>query len=270
MGTALTIAYQGDAAPSPRTSWLVAEQADMPGDGKVGWALLQQMLRYARMGVSATAALVAGCPVEIEGDTVRIPLKVNVYPSDMDMPYSLSPAYGEVVGLPTLVKVWREVDLVFDMQAARDVAELLIDPETMVYGWESPCFNERYQQIDEQPMTWSGGVFSVPQTLFGVARVKCQAIGWQHSIVMEFTRVADQKISGIENSVTITWAGEPLVVALKCPPCVEQLLNYCGRNSLSFGPKDPTVTKVDAWVNECSGELLKTVVTPPVKEPING
>lgn len=274
MGAQLIIPYSGDELSSSADIWLTAEQADSPDGGRLTSDQLRSMLSYARAGISATATLVDRCPVAITDSTVRITLRLNVFPSSPTLPYTISPAYGSVGPQVREVLVDRSFDLLFEMRREVD-RQLLIDPSTLASPWVSPCFAEGLRPITGPVITWQGGRFVVDQPVFGIAAVSCQSVGWQHDIVMEIERVHGQKIIDIANVVTVTWHDgsqyQSTVVSMACPPCVEQILNACGQGDLAaIGRRDPTATRVTVWVSECSGDQLKKEIIPPDPEVTNG
>jgi len=289
--SSLVINYTGLTKPVD-TFRLRLEQI-IPLEGGTKYATLRKLARMwllATTGTSPKLYRADDCPVEFEGDTIRIFLGFYVWPSDLTTPYSLRLAMGRIDELHGAQKIERlkEFSIFIDNQAEYELKYYLKDIESAI--WETPTFDRHGAEIEPPTMDVSGGnTLKFSKEVFGCLRLRGWAVGFKHRIIMELSKpidtdpdseifksiTDDHNISGIipeywnwnapvienlENIVTATWvSGEEersVELRLETPECVEALLKMCPNFYDTIVEHCMIMKKGLVYYNACTGEIL--------------
>lgn len=234
MPTSLIVPYIQPEEDTTGDIWLNMAQVEIPEIyNAVNLYDLTQMFTRVTSGLSVRTYRPARCPVTIQGETVIVPIEFDVFPSSMDMPYSLRSGLGELSGPSRSADPRQEFDIVVPMT---DRVTLPFLAENLISYWQTPCFNEFGEQVFSVGRSRDGATISLDRTCFGVLRVICDAIGYRHTCTMEFIK-GNYSITNVKNSVVASWVDEnneqqTATLDLELPGCVEDLLETCDDGSL--------------------------------------
>ena len=219
---------------------------------------LEQMMAMVRGGTSARAYRQPTCPVTVIAGEVRVTLTVWVWPSALDLDYSLSFAAG-VPAARVQIEQEREFDLVIDFEAT---IALPFFCRTIELTWSDlPCWDRYGQEVPRPELTTTPTTLQVSAEILGVVRVRCLAIGYAHPVTVTFAKGLDSKILDIKNSVTASWAAGAATLDLQYPACAADLLAACEDGTLvrervigQFEDEDDRIPVV--YYNDCTGSVL--------------
>jgi len=259
MITSLAATYSGAglAAGAPR---LGLEQEPM-ADNSLTLDDLEQMLALVRSGVSARTYRPASCPASVVEGSVLVPLDLWVWPVPIDLPYTLTPNQGDL-GAAIAVSIEREFDLVIDFQRR---VELPFATSAISWQWTGiPCFDRMSNEVPRPTVSAEPDAIMVDTEILGVLRIKCTAVGYLHTLQLEFVK-GTNAITDVHCAVTASWQvnGEPMTanLPLDLPACAAQLLETCEGGQLvreralgSVSREKPLRTVV--YYNDCDGSEL--------------
>lgn len=255
----LTIGFQGQPVSS-LASRVRLEQKPV-STAKVTMGALQTMLAMVRSGTSAKAYLQPGCEAYIIDDTAYADLVVYAWPSSLELAYSFQ---GDLVavGKSTIIKMEREFDLVVPMA---DKVQMPFLAEACEIIWQTPCYNEFGVIVPAPEITVNGVNLLLNNTVFGVLRVRCTAVGHQYPLTFSMQKDLGLAITDLKPSVTAVWPSQGRTetnrLELALPGCLEQLLQMCPDGLTArehvFGTvkKDEPVYTV--YFSACTGKMIR-------------
>jgi len=218
------------------------------------------MYRYAISGRSARTYQPTDCPVAIDGDLVTLSLGLYVFPTDLDLDYSLQVMPG-LAGEGAAVTVAREFDLVIPMAARASIGFL---SESFEIIEATHFYNESGAVIPTPSMEIVGTELLLDAVCFAVLRVRCIALGYLHTLEISVDKAAGYKIENFAATAQASWmSGGELQedsIDLEIPACVESYLAYCeGDGDLiaslgKAGGGDDPIPIVQ--YNQCIGKVL--------------
>ncbi len=255
----LTLTYSGASPTGASEPSLNLEQAAV-AKGNLTLADLHAMLALVRSGVSARTYRARDCAARVVAGSVLVDLAAYVWPSALDLAYDLAvsiPAWI-VIGPAVEISQWRDFDLVVPMSASVELPFLVAD---LALDWQMPCFN-RYGEVVAAPAIDQDGLtLRLDREVFGVLRVRCRAMGYQHTLSLTIPKGIN-RVDDIDLTLTATWPishGTDLAdLELELPGCVEDLLAACDDGTLvaevggSISADDPRQPVV--YWNPCERE----------------
>lgn len=263
-------------ATSPNDHRLVLEQAPVP-TGALTLSELETMLSLARSGISARAHIANNCPATIDGINVVVPITLYAWPSHAQ-PYSLNQAISAwtTIADGVAIEQERDFDLVVENTATIDLPCLA---KSCTVSWQIPAILANGREIEPPDIAGydlnQSTLVSLDQphgpinrlvlarACFGVLRVRCTAVGYQHAITLTIPK-ADTKISDIEETVTGSWnliggTTDATTLRLTLPSCVETLLAACYDDTTvgdHLGGVKETKTRKQLRYSTCTGAVL--------------
>jgi len=294
--SSLIINYVGQRL-SVDDAWVRVEQIKPTGALKYATlADLAKMWLLATTGGSARLYRSGLCPVEFEGDTVRVFLGFYVWPSAPDLPYSLRLAMGTATGGQQIERL-RHFSVFVDNRTDYALKYFMTG---MTAVWETPTFNRVGVEIDPPTVTLDGNKLRFSREVFGCLRVSGTVVGFHHVAIMELSKPVDTEPEGVEaptrpggdndiilglpaylqwnapiienleNIVTAVWMDngeeETAEMRFEIPACVEALLAMCPDFYQTIVMLCQKVSTLAIRYNACTGELLSAT---PGKDPWN-
>ena len=229
MSTAtISLSYQQPTSTSTHDIWCRLEQQPV-SSGKLTENDLNRMLALVLAGKSARAYRPESCEGWVSGDTINADLAVYVWPSALDLPYTLE-ASGVTMGVQEAWQQERDFDAVLEMSATLQLPFLV---DQCQLSWQTPAYNRFGEVIAYPELTVDGAIVTASAECFGVLRVRCLALGWRHAAAFSTVKVPNQKITEVHPSVRCTWIGadgkpDDDVIDLDLPSCLDGLLESCG------------------------------------------
>jgi hypothetical protein len=263
MPSTLTLQYQAaDPAASTTTPWVRLEQEPIRS-GALTQTDLLTMLALVQAGTSAHAYRPADCVAYIQGDQAHADLAVYAWPSRLDLAYSLTPLLVEL-GEVAALRQERDFDLVVPMSTSVDLPFLM---DSLSTTWQTPCYNRFGQQVGPPAITHTGARLELSAEVFGVLRVRGQALGFRHALHFAMAKNAGSSITDITPVLTATWTApdqgpqtERLEIDL--PDCLTDLLALCpdgiSQRAHALGQvTDPNEGVVPViYYSTCTGQVL--------------
>jgi hypothetical protein len=229
----LTLTYTVNAEAGASEPSLNLEQAAV-SKGNVTMADLYAMLALVRSGVSARTYLARDCAARVVGGAVLVDLTAYVWPSALDLAYTLAvsiPAWT-VIGPAVEISQWRDFDLVVPMSAAVELPFLAADLSLV---WQTPCYNRYGEAVAAPAIDQDGLALRLDSEVFGVIRVRCRAMGFQHTLALTIPK-GTSRVEDIDLTLIATWpisnGTEVEDLDLQLPGCVEDLLATCEDGTL--------------------------------------
>lgn len=225
---------------------------------------IYRMFLRAQAGIPAATYKKEGCPVEFDGDLVRIELSFFAWPSSQDLPFELSCSLEDMatISVPEVVEQGKERDVIFEMT---DHYELDFFALAAALSWQSGCYTQEGVGITPPALVLTGSTIAMPQELFGVARL--QALAWGHKYTLTITvDKGDSRLAGLLPVLTAAWKNskgetETEQLELQLPPCVEFALALCagdlGNTYCSHGKRSMT-----AYYSTCTAKVITVVPGP--------
>jgi len=263
-------------ASSPNDHRLILEQEPVR-TGALPLSELETMLSLARSGISARAYIAGKCPASIDGISVVVPLTLYAWPSHAQ-PYSLSPAISAWTTIAEGVAIEQERD--FDLVVENtNTINLPCLAKSCTVSWQSPAILSNGREIEPPDITGydlnqsalialdhpHGPInrLVLARACFGVLRVRCTAIGYQHAITLAIPK-GDAKISDVKETVTGSWnliggTTDATALQLTLPSCVETLLAACYDDTTvgdHLGTTTETGTRKQLRYSTCTGAVL--------------
>lgn len=257
--TELSLAYTSGQSPAATISAKIVQEEIPANTASLGD--LNQMIARAVAHRSARSYMIDCCPAAgLKGDVLTVSLDILVYPSKMDLEYSVTADWGKISG-PVRIRRPRRFDIIFD---GTDSAEL----DTKFYGTfipAMPFFDLSGLRIRTPEMTRSGFRISLSTPAYGVLRAIGAEVGYRHTVTMPLTIKAGTKVSDIKNHVTLTYidsAGKIAVkqLLLEIPSCVKALLAICdgtGQPKLDIQVNPPDQLAPTVYYSDCDGHVIE-------------
>lgn len=212
-----------------------------------------QMLTLASYGQSASSYKLQDCPIEITENNVHMGLDFYVWPSDINLTYEIQTSLGEL-SENEKVSVDKEVDVIFANSTTAELPWLIEDYQII---WQTPNIDSRGQVISTQDVRVEGPSLVVDTPIFGVARLKCKAVGYKYTNDIVVEKTEDMKVTDLNATITVTWgADQSKELQLEIPGCAQAYLERCpsGDGFLNQDCKDRP--SVDIWYSTCDGNIL--------------
>lgn len=273
--TSLSIAFNGaeDESLDMPDKWARIIQDAIPEYQQyTNFNQISAMLAHAMSGGSARSYLDQGCPASIADGVVTIPLTVIVFPSQLDLEYTVSTATGSV-GQGEYTEVSRSFDLVVPMQKEIELPGII---EGISTTWQTSCYNSFGQVVSEPTIEVDKAVLKLSEEVFGVLRIEGTMLGYEHSITMELVKSEtdleneDQRIGyrieNLTNNAQVAWVDEngdtqSESIDLEIPECVKSMLEVCATGEL-LGNVNVTHADdgrhVTVYYSTCTGEPIGT------------
>jgi hypothetical protein len=238
-----------------------------------------QMFNRAVSGLSARSYQIDKCSaatVSSDG-TIVVTLKVFVWPSSLDLPYTLTAAYGHVEEAQPL-QMEREIDVAVEGSDSVTLPWLM---ENATAWWQIPCVNEFSDPVPAPNISFDGELIKLSSPCYGVLRVRGLALGYEHTVILGISKTGNvikteqisslqiasgynggtapppQKdptgkldplgytITNVNIAVTAAYQGDEQnqqaeILTLKFPACVLDLLEYCPEGTLAAQDKLPS------------------------------
>ena len=238
----LVAAYSAAAQDQGPASWIKLWQKPFSRVvQQAGVVDLVEMWYYVLAGLSARYYHANACPAEIGADgVVTIPLDFYLFPSSLDLQYTLAAALG-TLSAPVYEQVPKEFDLVFDQTDEVDLGYLAEN-----YSWQplSEAYDEYGRPIARPSVNFADGKVRLSASCFWILRVRCLAQGYKYRLTMRLRKYEQEvddttgelnwtgySITNLQASVQATWmdGGElkSAELELEIPPCVEDYLALC-------------------------------------------
>lgn len=245
--------------------------------GRATLADIDAMLALARSGASARHRQIARCKWAswAENGDLLVTLALWVWPSAIDLPYSLTLPPGVTSAAPALVREPRDTKRwIAGGGGEVELPWLLEDaafgwhPNIGVWdAWSRPASAPAIEQ-DRARLNLKG-----ERGVYGVLTIRGTAVGWRHDLAIRYpTGEADPEapaisVSGADDfEVAATWRDEngeerEETAAVVIPECVRALLEECPDGSTRVGSirvrPAPGPRPVTVYYNTCNGRVLK-------------
>lgn len=253
--TSLTISYSQDTAATG--DWLRLAQQPVTSN-RLTSEDLAVMLALVQSGTSARAYKPANCEASVLADQVVADLVLKVWPSSLSITYSLTAALVTVGGKSALQE-WHEFDLIIPMATSVELPYLC---ENITMTWQTPAYNRQGVEVERPTIDKTGNTLRLSSEVFGVLRVRCLALGWQHDLRFSWSKTDAAAITSLKPAVVASWAGGEERLELELPGCLEALLAFCpdGQSkrsrSMSTVDNDDDETVPVVYYSPCSGRML--------------
>jgi len=221
---------------------------------------VQQMIAYARSGVSAQTYQKEDCPVKITGkNTAVIDLPFFVFPSSMNLSFSLDAGIGTISNLKT-VEEQRTISVIIPEQKEVELGFLISDYSI---EWVTPAFDGG-AEVAKPTLEIVNGVLVAEKKVFGIVEITGKAIGYKYNLSISLVGWDQNKISNLHETIIATWnnngAVETQTLDIVFPDCVEQILSYCDGDENFIADSGTVTTPGEThpviYYNDCSGQIL--------------
>lgn len=251
----LTVSYSQDTAASGE--WLRLAQQPVTSN-RLTSEDLAVMLALVQSGTSAHAYKPANCEASVLADQVAADLVLEVWPSSLAITYSLA-ADLVTVGAKSALQEWHEFDLIIPMATSVDLPYLC---DTITMTWQTPAYNRHGMEVERPTIDKFGNTLLLSAEVFGVLRVRCLALGWQHDLRFVWAKTDAAAITGLKPAVVASWIGGNERLELELPGCLEALLAFCPDGNSKRSRSTSTVDNDDddtvpvVYYSPCSGRML--------------
>ncbi|MBU1140876.1 MAG: hypothetical protein KKA76_18020 [Proteobacteria bacterium] len=218
---------------------------------------IYRMFLRAIDGIPAHIYKPQDCPIGFEGELVHIWLDFYVMPSSMDLKYELSASIGDI-GVAEIVELPRERDIVFAMT---DFYDLGFFPLAADLAWQTGCYTKDGMEVGNPPLILSGSRITLPQDLFGVARMEALAWAKLHRLHISIDK-AGNRVSNLKSPVvTAAWRnsdGEYVTEQLELivPACVTMALSLCDGDGANTYCSAGNALPVTVYYSTCDGSVV--------------
>ena len=219
-----------------------------------------QMITLASYGLPAATYKLHDCPIRITGNNVYLWLDFYVWPSDINLIYEVNTSLGEL-SENEKVYIDKEIDIIFENSTTVELPWWVEDCQII---WQTPNIDSRGQIIPTQDVRVEGTTLVVDASIFGVARLKCKAVGYKYTNDIVVEKEEDMKVTDLKSVITAIWGtNQSTELQLEIPGCAQAYLERCpvGIGFLNQDCKDRP--RVDIWYSTCDGDILHTEQTDP-------
>lgn len=263
MASTLTLQYQAvDPDANTTTPWVRLEQEPVRS-GSLTQTDLLTMLALVQAGTSAKAYRPADCVAYVQGDIAHADLAIHAYPSALDLAYTLTPLLVEL-GQVTALRQERDFDLIVPMSASVDLPFLM---DNLSLTWQTPCYTRFGQQTSPPAITINGAKLELSAEVFGVLRVRGQALGFRHALHFQVAKDLGSSLSNIVPVVTAAWTDpeqgqQTERLEIELPDCLTDLLALCPDGITERAHALGSVTDPDedivpvVYYSTCTGHVL--------------
>lgn len=263
MAATLTLQYQpAEAASAQPAPWVRLEQEPVRS-GDLTQTDLLTMLALVQAGTSAKAYRPADCVAYVQGDIAHADLAVYAYPSALDLAYTLTPLLVDL-GQVTALRQERDFDLIVPMASSVDLPFLM---DSLSLTWQTPCYNRFGQQTSPPVITYSGTTLELSAEVFGVLRVRGQALGFRHACHFQMAKNLGSSLSDIVPVITAAWTDpeqgqQTERLEIELPDCLTDLLALCPDGITERAHALGSVTDPDedvvpvVYYSTCTGQVL--------------
>ena len=251
----LSIIYNGPESGNG-SDWIALEQQPV-SSAVLTAADLQTMLAMAMAGISARAYKQPGCEAYIIGNTAYAELALYVWPSRLDLAYTVSTTLL-TVGQVTQLRQEREFDLVAGLA---DKVELPFYAENITATWQTPCYTADGLEVEPPAITATPTALYLDAPVFGVLRIRCTACGYSQALLFEMPKTGNVSISNIRPRVTVSYGtAQAVSIDIELPACLESLMAACEDGSTyrdhAFGRVENDETVPAIYYSPCTGYML--------------
>lgn len=219
-----------------------------------------QMITFASYGISASTYKLQDCPIEITENNVNLWLDFYLWPSNIDLVYELETSLGEL-SESEKVSIPKEVDIIFENSTIVKLPWLIEDYEII---WQTPNINSMGRIITTQEVRVKGVNLVVDTPIFGVARLKCNAIGYKYTNNITVEKKIDMQVTDIDSVITAKWGeDQTAILQLEIPGCATAYLERCPTGDRFINQDCKERSKVYIWYSTCDGETLHIEQTDP-------
>jgi hypothetical protein len=210
MNQNITAIFTGSqaAAETDLDNWVHLESEAVPFSRKYPSVYdINQMVARVMDGISAVTYLADACPyVTVKNGVITVTLDFYVWPSSLDLPYSLTTPFGNISG-PEAVSSHKSTDVVFLNTTEVDLGFLFdgaFTPETPVFNEVGSVLNLRGNDFVVE-----GSTITTEDPVYVAGRASGVASGYKHSIAMEVIKAGDVTTDAVYS--VGTWAESGLV-----------------------------------------------------------
>ncbi len=229
MFNALTIPFSSQQSSAESTLWATIEQEYKESESKEAKiGDLVEMLSLVQNDLSAYNYIVDTCHwVVVDETNITVSLDIFVWPSKLDLAYSLDVDHG-IVTTGVVLEEERGFDVVFNggiVEVIPYIFEGVLTPSM-------PFISRTGKILPTPTITVSGSTVHSSEPIYCVLRAKGKVRGFRHTVVMDFVKAPGFKITNLRNTVTLSWVDENQetqsdIITLDIPKCVEDILAEC-------------------------------------------
>lgn len=262
MNTSIVATLQEGDGSDSGDLWLNMEQEYIPvANNSASQTDALNMLGLASNGISARKYLTDNCRfVKVSENTVIITLGFYVWPSSLDMPYTLQADTGDVSD-GTDNSLTRSLDVILDGRDSEDLGFLFSG--TLAQSMPFYLVNGVADNSVKAEIVGSSVV--APVQGYCVYRANGKSIGYYHRVVMRIPKGDTEMITGFSNNIIATWGdNQTTTLSLDIPECVNDALETCDDGTLPYeelqcGGLDrcnENEKRLTVYFNSCDGESI--------------
>lgn len=228
---------------------------------------LSNMLAYVTQGISASAYVMDNCPYfKVAGTVITVTLGFYVYPSRMNMNYTLATDQG-IVTQGARIEVDKSFDLIFDDSKSEELNFIF----NGISKPQMPFINSDGSIGVIPDVVFDGGIARIPKKGHCVFRVNGKAEGYYHELVMTFDKVTENgDLAQVEieaAGIAVEWVNPSgtvgsTVIEMEIPQCVIDALAACDSGGLRYntvvckGEECSEKEKLNVYYNACDGNSI--------------
>lgn len=286
LSTSMTVNFV-DRALSQYSTWVKMEQEPISETGDTANLYdIFQMIGQAAGGLSSKFYTPDIDNVRFVGGTIYIDLDFWVFPSSLDLAYSLSINQGDI-GSKGFEEVSKSGNIVVPLTSELQMPYLVTGDSEL--AWETPVYDSLGNLLESPEITIEGPYITFPQDVFGILRANIKAQGYKYTATLSFPKaypedvigvIKDQtQFSSIKNvSCTVICSfqdeesGETMqeTLTLEVPDIIADLLGTCPSGNTSyhdpcFFSDDPDCEEKESayvtriYYSTCDGEIITTI-----------
>jgi len=286
----ITVKFEDDSFEgSGYRTWIKMEQVSISETSNTADLYdIFQMMGSAASGLTSRSYTPEGLDyVRFQGNNILIDLDFWVFPSDLDLAYSLKINQGTISG-KSFEDVPKTGNIVVPLSRQVQL-EYLINEASASLSWETPVYNDIGNVLANPEIIIDGPYIEFDQKVFGIIRANIAAKGYRYTATLSFPKTEQEDVSwmirdqttfasikNVKASVICSYKDEngkskEEVLTLKIPGIVADLLESCPGQVTAY--HDPCFWSDDPWAchdNEkayttriyystCDGEILDTI-----------
>lgn len=240
--------------------WLrIAQDDDVTGDIDMGD--IYEMWMLARDGQSArNFKPPSPCNVKFTEDTASIKIYFNIYPSEMDLGYSLTTSLGTIAPEKEPLETVREFGFWFNNTNVISFDRVY---KNMTFTQQSPCYSPQGHLKTTPKITVEREVAKTSEDIFLVGVASGQEQGYSHCVDIELDMKDEEgnylEITEINCTITAVWDNntedETAQLNLVIPQCILRALKLCGgKPSMVCHKCEGEILEV--YFSTCDGEVI--------------
>lgn len=202
MITSFSVPFTNNLIDSSESIWINMEQKSRSdydtNNGNISLNDILNMDTMSRLNVTAfRERFIDGVYFTDGGNIINIPLSFYVFPSSIDLPYTIQVADAVNVSARVLVNIDKTQNIIIPLTNEVTLKALIQNASN--FSWQIPCYNANGEIVSIPEYSIQNNNIVLDASVFGVLRGDFSFIGYEHMITLRYQKSQTTEINPIPN-----------------------------------------------------------------------